>query len=229
MFAGKTVGRLAEHYSELIGRLDKRPVVVGHSFGGLLAQMIAGYGQAAVSVSIASAPFRGVLPLPISALRSSKPVLGNPVNRNRAVALTYEQFRYAFANAVEEEEGRDLYETFSVPASGALIFQAAAANLNPWTDLKVNHGNRERGPMLIVTGDKDHITPRAIQNAIYKKQRRNVGVTEIVEMPDRGHALTIDGGWREVADTALAFVRRFASPSADVAESLHGPSSGRAV
>ena len=229
VFAGKTVGQLAEHYAGLVGRLDKQPAVIGHSYGGLLAQMIAGYGQAAVSVSINSAPFRGVLPLPISALRSSRPVLGNPLNRNRAVALTYKQFRYAFANAVEEDEAKELYETFSVPASGALIFQAAAANLNPWTELKVDHRSSVRGPMLIITGEMDHITPRAIQNAIYKKQRRNEGVTEIVEMSNRGHALTIDGGWREVADTALAFVRRFASPSADVAETLPGPSSGRAV
>ncbi len=222
VFAGTTVGELAKHYSELVGRLDKRPAVIGHSMGGLLAQMIAGYGQAAVSVSIGSGPFRGVLPLPISAVKASRPVLGNPLNRNRAVALTYEQFRYAFANAVEEDEARELYETFAVPASGALIFQSAAANLNPWTELKVDHGNPDRGPMLIISGDKDHITPRAIQDAIYKKQQRNEGVTEIVEMPNRGHALTIDGGWREVADAALSFVKRFASPSADLKDARDG-------
>jgi pimeloyl-ACP methyl ester carboxylesterase len=218
VFAGKTVGQLAEHYSGLIGRLDKRPVVIGHSFGGLLAQMIAGYGQAAVSVSISSAPCRGVLPLPISALKSSRPVLANPLNRNRAVSLTYEQFRYAFANAVGEDEAKELYKTFAVPAAGAPIFQAAVANLDPWTELQVDHRNSDRGPLLLITGEKDHITPRAIQDSIYKKQQRNEGVTEIVEMPSRGHALTIDGGWREVADTALAFVKRFASPPPQVEE-----------
>ena len=223
VFAGKTVGQLAKHYSELIGRLDKRPAVIGHSFGGLLAQMIAGYGQAAVSVSISSAPFRGVLALPISALRSSRPVLANPLNRNRAVSLAYEQFRYAFANAVGEDEAKELYETFAVPASGAPIFQAAVANLDPWTDLKVDHNNPKRGPLLIITGEKDHITPRAIQDSIYKKQQRNEGVTEMVEMPGRGHALTIDARWREVADTALAFVERFASPPAHVNEALDVP------
>jgi len=210
VFAHKTVGQVADHYAEVIGKLAKRPAVVGHSFGGLLTQIIAGRGLSAASVAIDPAPFRGVLPLPISALKSSRPVLGNPANRNRAVPLTYEQFRFAFANAVDEAEARELYDTFAVPASGAPLFQAAAANLNPWTEAKVNSKNPERGPLLIISGEKDHTVPWAIANASYKKQKRNVDVTEIVEIPDRGHALTIDHGWREVADKALAFVQRFA-------------------
>ncbi|MDX6730237.1 MAG: hypothetical protein QOC54_185 [Baekduia sp.] len=210
VFAGKTVGQVADHYAEVIGKLDKKPVVIGHSFGGLLTQIIAGRGLAAVSVAIDPAPFRGVLPLPISALRASAPVLGNPANRNRAVPLTYEQFRFAFANAVDEDEAKQLYETFAVPAPGAPLVQAATANLNPWTEAKVNSKSPERGPLLIVSGEKDNTVPWAIANASYKKQQRNDAVTEIVEMPNRGHALTIDSGWREVADTALAFVRRFA-------------------
>ena len=210
VFARKTVGQVADHFSEVIGRLDTKPAVIGHSFGGLLTQIVAGRGLAAVSVAIDPAPFRGVLPLPISALKSASPVLGNPANRNRAVPLTYEQFRYGFANAVSEEEARQLYETYAVPASGAPIFQAAAANLNPWTEAKVDTRNPERGPLLIISGEKDHTVPWAIANASYKRQKRNEGVTEIVEIPNRGHALTIDSGWREVADTALEFVRRFA-------------------
>jgi pimeloyl-ACP methyl ester carboxylesterase len=162
-----------------------------------------------VSVAIDPAPFRGVLPLPISALRSSAPVLGNPANRHRAVPLTYDQFRYAFANAVSEEEAKELYETYAVPAPGAPLFQAATANVNPWTEAKVDTKSAERGPLLIVSGEKDHTVPWAIANASFKKQHKNPAVTEIVEIPGRGHALTIDSGWREVADTALAFVRRF--------------------
>jgi pimeloyl-ACP methyl ester carboxylesterase len=150
-----------------------------------------------------------VLPLPFSALKSAWPVLGNPANRNRAVPLTYEQFRFAFANAVSEDEAQELYAEFAVPASGAPLFQAATANLNPWTEAKVDHKNPERGPLLIISGEKDHTVPWAIANASYKKQAHNTGVTEITEMPNRGHALTIDNGWREVADTALAFVQRF--------------------
>jgi pimeloyl-ACP methyl ester carboxylesterase len=143
-------------------------------------------------------------------LKSSAPVLGNPANRSRAVPLTFDQFRFAFANAVTEEEAKELYETFAVPASGTPLFQAATANLNPWTEAKVDTENPDRGPLLIISGGKDNTVPWAIANASYKRQRRNEAVTEITEIPNRGHALTIDSGWREVADTALTFIRRFA-------------------
>ncbi|HWH95322.1 MAG TPA: alpha/beta hydrolase [Baekduia sp.] len=209
VFAGKTVGQVADHIGALIGRLSKKPAVVGHSFGGLLTQIIAGRGLSAASVAIDPAPFRGVLPLPISALKSARPVLGNPANRSKAVPLTYEQFRFAFANAVSEDEAKELYNSYAVPAAGIPLFQAATANLNPWTEVKVNSKNSQRGPLLIISGEKDHTVPWAIANASYKKQKRNAGVTEIVEMKGRGHALTIDSGWREVCDTALAFVKRF--------------------
>jgi pimeloyl-ACP methyl ester carboxylesterase len=209
VFANKTVGQVADHYAEVIGKLDRKPAVIGHSFGGLLVQMIAGRGLAAATVAIDAAPFRGVLPLPISALKSAAPVLHNPANHHRAIPLTYDQFRFGFANAVDEDEAKELYETFAVPASGAPLFQAATANLNPWTEAKVDTENPGRGPLLIVSGEVDNTVPRAIADASFKKQQRNEGVTEFVEMPDRGHALVIDSGWREVADTALAFVRRF--------------------
>lgn len=209
VFAHKTVGQVADHYAGVIGRLKQKPAVIGHSFGGLLTQIIAGRGLSAASVAIDPAPFRGVLPLPFSALKSASPVLGNPANRNRAVPLTYDQFRFAFANALSEEEAKQLYETFAVPASGAPLFQAATANLNPWTEAKVDSKNAARGPLLIISGERDHTVPWAIANASFKRQKRNAGVTEIVEIPNRGHSLTIDSGWREVADKALAFVQRF--------------------
>ena len=209
VFAHKTVGQVADHYAGVIGQLKKKPAVIGHSFGGLLTQIMAGRGLAKVSVAIDPAPFRGVLPLPVSALRSASPVLHNPANRNRAVPLTYDQFRYGFANAVSEDEAKQLYDAFAVPASGAPMFQAASANFNPWTEAKVDSKNPKRGPLLIISGEKDHVVPWAIANASYKKQKRNESTTEIVEIPGRGHALTIDSGWREVADTALAFVQRF--------------------
>ena len=211
VFAHKSIGQVADHFAEVIGGLKKKPAVIGHSFGGLLTQIVAVRGLSAASVAIDPAPFRGVLPLPFSALKAASPVLGNPANRNRAIPLTYDQFRYAFANAVDEEEARQLYETFAVPASGEPLFQAAAANLNPWTEAKVDTKNPDRGPLLIINGEKDNTVPWAIANASYKQQKRNEGVTEIVEMPNRGHALVVDHGWREVADTALAFVKRFVS------------------
>ena len=162
-------------------------------------------------------PLGGVLSLPIPSLRAASPVLRNPLNVNRAVPLTYEQFRYSFANAVSEDEAKELYETFAVPTSGEPLFQAAAANLNPWTEAKVDTKNPKRGPLLIMDGEKDHTVPWAIANASYKRQARNKGVTEIVKIPNRGHALTIDNGWREVADMALAFVQRHGPKTAAAA------------
>jgi pimeloyl-ACP methyl ester carboxylesterase len=209
VFAHKTVGQVADHFDAIIRGLKKKPAIVGHSFGGLLVQILSGRGLAAATVAIDPAPFQGVLPLPFSALKSAWPVLGNPANRNRAVPLTYEQFRFGFANAVTEEEAHELYKTYAVPASGVPLFQAATANLNPWTEAKVDVKNPERGPLLIINGEKDNTVPWAIANASYHRQQLNEGVTEIVEMPNRGHALVVDSGWREVADTALAFVRRY--------------------
>ena len=208
VFAHKTVGQIADHFGDVIGKLAKKPALIGHSFGGLLTQILAGRGAAAASVAIDPAPFRGVLPLPISALKSAAPVIGNPANLARAVPLTYDQFRFAFANAVSEAEAHELYATFAVPGSGVPLFQAAAANLNPWTEAKVNTKNPDRGPLLIIDGEQDNTAPWAIANASYKRQKRNPGVTEIVKIPGRGHSLTIDHGWRDVADIALSFLRK---------------------
>jgi len=206
VFAHKRIKQVTDHYIDAIRQLKTKPAVIGHSFGGLIAQMLAGEGVAAVTVAIDAAPFRGVLPLPLSALKSSSAVLGNPLNYTRAVPLTYEQFRFAFANAVDESEAHELYEMYSVPGSGVPLFQAATANLNPWTEAQVDTKNPERGPLLIISGEHDNTVPWAIAHASYKQQEKNPSVTEIRELPDRGHSLTIDHGWREVAETALAFI-----------------------
>jgi non-heme chloroperoxidase len=207
--AGKSVGQVADHVAEVIGALNKKPAVVGHSFGGLMAQIVAGRGLSAVSVAVDPAPFKGVLPLPIAALRATLPVTRNPLNRGRAVTLTLEQFSYGWANAVDPAEARRLYEEFHVAAPGLPIFQAAMANLNPGAETRADTRNPERGPLLIFTGEKDHAVPPAMSNAAFKKQRSNPGVTELAEMSNRGHSLIIDSGWREVADRALEFVKRF--------------------
>jgi pimeloyl-ACP methyl ester carboxylesterase len=182
---------------------------MGHSTGGLLTHMIAGRGLSAASVAIDPGPFRGVLPLPISSLRSAWPVLKNPLNKGRAITLTLDQFKYGWANALSDDEAKQLYETYHVAAPGVALMQMANANLNPWTEAKADTKNPERGPLLIIDGEKDHTVPWAIANASFKRQQGNEGVTEIKEIPNRGHSLTIDSGWREVAETALAFVKRF--------------------
>lgn len=210
VFARKTVGQVADHVAEAIAALNKKPAVMGHSTGGLLTHMIAGRGLSAASVAIDPGPFRGVLPLPISALRSALPVLRNPLNRSRAITLTLDQFKYGWANALSDDEAKQLYETHHVAAPGIALSQMANANLNPWTEAKADTKNPERGPLLVISGEVDHTVPWAIANASFKKQSRNEAVTEIVEIPNRGHSLTIDSGWREVAEKALEFVKRFA-------------------
>src|SRR3954468_16312719 len=209
VFAGKTLKQIADHTAEAIRRLDRRPAVMGHSTGGLLAQIIADRGLSAATVAIDPGPFRGVLPLPISALRSAAPVLANPLNRSRAVTLTLDQFKYGWANALSDEEAAELYASYHVAAPGVALMQMANANINPRTEAKLDPANPDRGPLLIIDGEKDHTVPWAIANASYKRQRRNPGVTEITKIPNRGHSLTIDSGWREVADTALKFTQRF--------------------
>ncbi|KQO95680.1 alpha/beta hydrolase [Leifsonia sp. Leaf264] len=211
-FAKKMVAQVTDHYLAAIARLEKRPVVIGHSFGGLIAQKIAGEGVAAATVSIDNAPFKGVLPLPVSALKSASPVLTNPANINRGVSLTFEQFTFGWANNLDETEARHLFETYHVPAAGLPLFQAATANFNPFGgETAVDSKNPDRGPLLIIAGEKDNTVPLAISNASYKIQAKNPGVTEEIVIPGRGHSLTIDNGWRTVADEALAFVEKHAA------------------
>ena len=206
VFAGKMVGAVTGHYAAAIGQLTRKPAVVGHSFGGLIAQKLAGQGLAAATVAVDPAPFRGILPVPASSIKASSAVLSNPANRGRAGALTFDQFRYGWANAVDEEEARQLYEAFHVAASAVPIFQAVAANLNPFSETKVDTHNPDRGPLLIIGGEKDHTVPPKLTEDAFRHQEKNPGITEYVELPGRGHALTIDHGWAEVAQTALAFI-----------------------
>jgi non-heme chloroperoxidase len=210
VLAKKTLKQVADHTTAILKALHKKPAVMGHSTGGLVAQMLAGQGLSAVTVAIDPGVFRGVLPLPFSVLKGVGPFLLNPATRGRAITLTFDQFTYGWANALDEKEAKELYDKFHVAGSGIALVQMGNANLNPWTESKVDTMNPDRGPLLIIDGEKDHTVPWAIANAAYNLQKRNPGVTEIAKIPNRGHALTIDHGWREVAETALAFVKRFA-------------------
>jgi pimeloyl-ACP methyl ester carboxylesterase len=209
VFANKTLKQIADHTAEVIDALDKKPAVIGHSTGGLLAQMIADRGLSAATVGVDSGPFRGVLPLPLSSLKSASPVLKNPLNKGKAITLTLDQFKYGWANALDDEQAERLYEEFHVAAPGVALMQMANANLNPFTEAKLDPKNPQRGPLLLIDGEVDHTVPWAIANASYKKQKRNEAVTEIEQIPNRGHSLTIDDGWEEVAQTSLDFVKRF--------------------
>jgi pimeloyl-ACP methyl ester carboxylesterase len=218
VFAKKTLGQVADHTTEIIKALNKKPVVMGHSTGGVVAQMLAGRGLAVATVAIDPGVFRGVLPLPPPVFRSAVPFLINPLTRRRAITLSPKQFKYNWANALDEREAKELYDTYHVAGSGIALVQMGNANLNPWTQAKVNTKNPARGPLLIIEGDKDHTAPWGIAHAAYKRQKRNHAVTEIVKMPNRGHALTIDHGWREVAQTALDFVERSLRADLDLTE-----------
>jgi pimeloyl-ACP methyl ester carboxylesterase len=210
ILAKENLKQIADHTAEVIGGLQKKPAVMGHSTGGLLAQIIADRGLSAATVAIDPGPFRGVLPLPVSTLRVSAPILRNPLNRGKAITLTFDQFKYGWANALDDDEARQLYETYHVAGPAVALMQMANANVNPWTEAKLDPKNPDRGPLLIIDGEKDHTVPWAIANASYKRQKRNESVTEIKQIPNRGHSLTIDHGWKEVAQIALDFVKRFA-------------------
>jgi pimeloyl-ACP methyl ester carboxylesterase len=201
--AGKGIDEVVEHYAQVIAGLDARPVVVGHSFGGLIAQRLLGQDLAAAAVAIDPAPIKGVIFLPPSALRVASIALRRPANRNQAVSLTAEQFRYGFGNAVGEQESGELYEHWAIPSPGRTLVEAAMANFVPRSPAKVNTGNKTRGPLLITAGGRDHTVPAAISHATRRLYHKSPAITDLREFPDRGHSLTIDHGWREVAQTAL--------------------------
>jgi pimeloyl-ACP methyl ester carboxylesterase len=197
---------VVEHYAKIIATLDAKPILIGHSFGGMIAQKLLGQDLAAAAVAIDAAQIKGVLPLPLSALRATLPVFKNPANRHRAVSLTAQQFRFAFGNAIPEAESDELFERWTVPAPGKPLFEAAAANFDPHSPATVDTANDLRGPLLLMMGGKDHTVPEAVTKATLKQYRHSDAVTEIMEFADRAHSLTIDSGWRGVADAALSWL-----------------------
>lgn len=204
--AGYGIDALTEHFAEALEQFDTPPVVIGHSFGGLIAQKLLGQNKAAAAVAIDPAPIKGVKPLPLAQLRSAFPVLGNPLNRGRAKALTEAQWRYGFGNALTVEESDALWEQWSIPSPGKPLFEAATANFSPNSPAKVDTANSTRGPLLITGGTVDHTVPFVSAKATYGLYKKSSAVTNFHEFEGRGHSLTIDNGWRDVADTTLAWL-----------------------
>ena len=204
--AGYGVTEIANHIAGQIKALKQKPILIGHSFGGLLVQNLLGRDLAAATVAIDPAPIKGVSELPLSTLKSSFPVLGNPFNFNRAVSLTEPQFRFGFTNAIPEQEAKELYNKYAMPAPGRPLFQAATATFNPNSATKVNVTNGTRGPLLLITGLADNTVPPVLVKSTLRAYSKSTAVTEIKEFPGRGHSLTIDSGWRELADYILGWL-----------------------
>ncbi len=200
------VDDIAEHYATYISKLPTKPILIGHSFGGLLVEKLLGDDHALAGVAIDAAPIKGVLPLPISALRVASIALKNPGNIDAAISLTKEQFQYGFGNGISEEESAELFDAWTIPSPARPLFQAAGANFNPHAETKVDTKNADRGPLLLTMGGKDHTVPEAITKSTYKQYRKSEATTELKEFEDRGHSLTIDHGWRDVADYVLGWL-----------------------
>ena len=199
---------VTRHYQAIIDTLAARPILIGHSFGGMIAEKLLGLDYGAAAIGIDAAQIKGVLPLPLSALHATLPVFKNPANKHKAVSLTAEQFRFSFGNAVSPEESDALFERWTIPAPGKPLFEAAAANFSLHSPAKVNTANEGRGPLLLIMGGQDHTVPEVITKATVKQYRHSSAVTDLEEFADRGHSLTIDSGWREVADVCLAWLAK---------------------
>ena len=198
---------VTSHYAAFIDQLPTRPIIVGHSFGGMFAEKLLGMDYGAGAIGIDAAQIKGVLPLPLSALHATLPVFKNPANKHRAVSLTAKEFHYSFGNALSEEESNELYERWAIPAPAKPLFEAAAANFSLHSPAKVNTGNEGRGPLLLTMGKQDHTVPEVITKSTLKQYRRSDAVTDLEEF-DRGHSLIIDSGWREVAEACLTWLNK---------------------
>jgi pimeloyl-ACP methyl ester carboxylesterase len=199
------ITEIVEFYAGVIGGLDRKPIIMGHSFGALITQILLDDGWGTAGVSIDSAPVKGVFRLPWSALRSAFPGLKNPANRHRAVTLTPEEFHYAFTNTMTDEASRTAYERYAVPGPGRPLFEAAFANFNPHAASKIDFKNDERAPLLVIAGRVDHVSPPSINRTIAKLQHRSKSITAYKEFPGRSHFILGQPGWEEVADFALAW------------------------
>jgi pimeloyl-ACP methyl ester carboxylesterase len=204
--ANQGIDEVTDSYAKLIGELPEQPILIGHSFGGMIAEKLLGMDIGVAAIAIDAAQIKGVLPLPLSALRATLPVFKNPTNKHKTVALDADQFAYSFGNTLPREESDALFERWTIPSPGRPLFEAAAANFSLHSPAAVNTGNEQRGPLLLIMGGQDHTVPEVITKATLKQYRHSSAETDLVEFADRGHSLTVDHGWREVADTCLTWL-----------------------
>ena len=197
------VTEIVDHYEKIISELDAPPIIIGHSFGGLITQILLDRGLGASGVAIAPAPVKGIIFLPFSTLRVSFPALSNPANIHRAEPLTPDQFHYAFTNNMSEEESLTIYNRYAVPGPDRVLFQGALANFNPHAATAVDFHNNNRAPLLLISGGKDHVSPASVVQANFKLYGKSTAVTAYKEFPERTHLTLGQVGWESVADLAL--------------------------
>jgi pimeloyl-ACP methyl ester carboxylesterase len=206
LVANTSIDDATAHYTKIIDSLDAPPILIGHSFGGLFAEKLLGQGLGVAGVAIDPAQIKGVLPLPLAQLRAALPALGNPANLHKSVTLTKKEFRFGFGNALSEEESGQLYDKWVIPGPARPFFQAAAANFALHSQAAVDTGNQTRGPLLLISGAEDHTVPDVTTQSTFKQYRHSTAVTELKQFEHRGHSLTIDGGWKEIADATLQWL-----------------------
>ena len=203
--AGLGVTEIVDHYDGIVRKMDRPPIIMGHSFGGLFTQILLDRGLGAAGVAIDSAPVKGVLILPFSEVKVGWPALRNPANVHKAMQSTPEQFHYSFGNLLSEEESRAVYDRYAVPGPDHILFQASLANFNPHAATAVNFHNDTRAPLLLIAGGKDHVVPASVTKANYNLYRKSKAITDFKEYPDRSHYTVGQPGWEEVADFALTW------------------------
>jgi alpha-beta hydrolase superfamily lysophospholipase len=206
LVAGTSIDDVAAHYATIIGSLDRPPIIIGHSFGGLIAQKLLGQGIGAAAVAIDPAQIKGVLPLPLAQLRAALPALRNPGNRRKALSLSEKQFRFGFGNALTDAESRSLWQAWVIPSPARPLFQGATANFSRHSQATVDTANANRGPLLLISGTADHTVPDVVTRATFKQYRHSTAVTELQQFDGRGHSLTVDAGWKEIADASLTWI-----------------------
>jgi pimeloyl-ACP methyl ester carboxylesterase len=202
--AGLGVRQVFDHLSEVIDALDTKPIIMGHSFGGAFAQLLLDAGFGTAGVSIDGAAVKGVKALPFSEIKATFPVLRNPANKRRAVPITEKEFHYAFTNNLTDQESKAVYDRYSVPVSGRILFQGGFANVTPQAATTYDFANSDRAPLLFISGGNDHILPPAVQRENYEKNaKHSEAVTAYKVFDGRSHYTCGEDGWEAVADLAL--------------------------
>ena len=203
-----SIAKIVDNYDRIIRELEQPPIIMGHSFGGAFTQILVDRGLGAAGVGISAATVKGIYDLPLSTIRSTTAILGNPFSRGKATPITEERFRYAFGNTLTEAESKAAYDRYAVPSANRVLWEGAFANFTPGTAAKVNFGNDERAPLLFIGADQDHVVPAKVSRKLAQKHSASKVPAEYKEFSGRSHYLVGQDGWEEIADYALDWAEK---------------------